>query len=338
MRFCLVSLLPPSDLDGQMIDQEANQISQWAAVMGGTHYNGVAFDWGYYGLPYEFFSEFDLVMVALRSELIDVGIKIKERSTARVVVFFDAELEHFTTFLDRELHVKFLRLLNMVDAVAVLHESHVLVIKKMTKKPVGVVGLPYPLRRVREELCPPVAKEMVIDLGSALGKIVSRNGLVNIAALTEIGLPGAADMQDPAEFVYLQMMRKYMPIPPIRFRVTGYNPFNSYNRVKLWEEYISQVNRSKLGLHLDYRQTWGRFPLDCAAVRMPCISTPGFYAQKVLFPELCVQYQDVDMAVRLAGKLLKNSGFYKRVVDYAESRLSFFTEEETKKRLLNLLS
>ncbi len=335
MQFCLISLLPPSPLDGQIFTHEVYQISQWATIMQGTHYNGVKFDQGYYGLPYEFFSEFDLVMVALRSQLIEVGLKIKKRSTTRVVVFFDAELEHFTTYLDRELQVKFVELLNVAEAVAVHHESHIPVIKRLTKKPVGIVGLPFPLRRVREELCPPVEKELVIDLGSALGKIASRNGLMNIAALSEIGLPGAADMQDPEELEYLRVMRRFMPIPPIRFRDTSY--FGSGDRVKLWEEYITEVNRSKLGLHLDYRQTWGRFSVDCAAVRMPCISTPNFYAQKILFPDLTVRYQDVEQAVNLAKKLIKDNSFYEEVVDYANSKLSFFAEEETKKRLLNLL-
>ncbi|MBF7083833.1 hypothetical protein IT084_12705 [Desulfallas sp. Bu1-1] len=337
MKFCLISLLPPSKLDGEIFTHEVNQISQWATIMGGTHYNGVSFDLGYYGLPYDFFSEFDLVMVALRSELIEVGIKIKERSTARVVVFFDAELEHFTSFLNRELQVRFVRLLNLADAVAVHHENHIPVIKRLTNKPVGVVGLPFPLRKVREELCPPVDKKTIIDLGSALGNLVSRNGLVNLAVLTEIGVPGAADMQDPVELYYLRIMRKYMPIPPIHFRMTSYNPFSSDNRVRLWEEYISQVNYSMLGIHLDFRQTWGRFPIDCAAVRMPCISTPGFYAQQILFPDLCVQYQDVEGAAGLAKRLLKSRSFYEEVMDYAESRLSFFAEAETKQRLLNLL-
>lgn len=337
MKFCLVSLLPPSDLDGQIFTHEVNQISQWATVMKGTHYNGVFFDQGYYGLPYDFFSEFDLVMVTLRSQLIEVGLKIKKQSTAQVIVFFDAELEHFTTYLNRDLQIKFVELLNIVDAVAVLHENSIPIIKGITNKPVDVVGLPFPLRRVRDELCPPVEKEQIIDLGSALGKIWSRNGLVNIAVLSEIGLPGAADLQEPEELLYLQQMRRYMPIPPIFFRKTSFRPLIADNRVELWEQYISQLNRSKMGIHLDFRQTWGRFPLDCAAVRMPCISTPGFYTQKILFPDLCVHYQDVDAAANLAKRLIKDRNFYKDVLEYAESKLSFFSEEETQKRLFNLL-
>lgn len=338
MNFCLVSLLPPSYLDGQIFTHEVNQVSQWATVMGGTHYNGVAFDQGFYGLPYEFFDQFDLVMIALRSQLIDVGIKIKRKSNTMLVVFFDAELEHYTTYLDRELQVHFVELLNLADAVAVLHEYQIPVIRAITKKPVGVVGLPFPLKKVREDLCPPVEKERIIDLGSALGKIWSRNGLVNIAVLSETGLPGAADMQDPEELKYLRIMRKYMPIPPIYFRETSYRPFASNDRVELWETYITQVNRSLLGIHLDYRLTWGRFPLDCAAVRMPCVATPHFYTQKILFPDLCVLYQDVDRAAYMVKKLLKDRVFYDHVMSYAESKLPYFAESETKERLLELLS
>lgn len=87
MKFCLVSLMPPSDSDGKVITEQVNRITQWATVMKGIHYNGWAFDAGFYNLPYEYFSEFDLVMVAVRDALIDVGIKIKRQSTARVLVF-----------------------------------------------------------------------------------------------------------------------------------------------------------------------------------------------------------------------------------------------------------
>ncbi|HBC91804.1 MAG TPA: hypothetical protein DCZ10_02580, partial [Pelotomaculum sp.] len=99
MKFCLVSLMPLSDSDGKVFTDEVNRITQWSTVMKGTHYNGVYFDKGHYGLPYEFFNEFDLVMVAVRHESIEVGLKIKRQSTARVIVFLDGEMEYFTSYI-----------------------------------------------------------------------------------------------------------------------------------------------------------------------------------------------------------------------------------------------
>jgi hypothetical protein len=330
-------MVPPSDLDGKIITDQVNQVTQWATVMKGTHYSGVAFDQGHYNLPYEFFSEFDLVLVALRHELIEVGLKIKKQSTARVIVILDGEMDYFTTLLLGELQVQYIELINLADAVAVLHEYDIPIIKTLTPKPVGLAGCPFPLKRVREELCPKVHKNQVIELGSAMGIVMNRNGLVNLAALSEIGLPGATDNQSLEEIEYVRQMRKYIPIPPIHFRNKGSDFWQ--DRVTRWEQFISRINYSIMGLHLDYRQVWGRFALDCAVVRMPCIAADNFQTQKILFPRLCLKnYLDIDHAVKLAKELLKNNSFYEEVMAYAESQLSFFDNEAAKKRLLDLLN
>lgn len=320
MKFCLVSLMPLTDSDGKVFTDEVNRITQWATVMKGTHYNGVYFEMGHYGLPYEFFSEFDLVMVAVRHELIDIGIKIKRQSTARVIVFLDAEMEYFTSYIWGELQVKLIELLNIADAVGVTHEYDIPIIKALTTRPVGLVGVPFPLKKVREELCPTAEKKQVISLGSLF-----RNGFVNLAALSEIGLPGTLDVYNLKDIEYIHMMRKYMPIPPISCRYTP-----------RWEDFMCNLNQSIMGLHLDFRQIWGRFALDCAAVRMPCIAPDNFYTQKRLFPRLCVDYQDIEGAVKLTKELLKNNSFYEDTIAYAESQLDFFCNDEAEKRLLDL--
>ncbi|MCL5290141.1 MAG: hypothetical protein M1489_03795 [Firmicutes bacterium] len=325
MKFCLISLMPISDTDGKIITDQVHRITQWATIMKGIHYNGFAFDTGFYGLPYEFFDEFDLVMVAVRDAIIEVGIKIKKQSKARVFAFMDGEMEHFTS-LPGDQQVKFVELLNIADAVGVTHEYDVPIIKAFTSRPVGMVGVPFPLQKVREEQCPPVEKKQVIHVGCGTGKSFNRNGIVNIAALSEIGLPGVVDIWIREDIEYIRLMRKYMPIPHIDF---SYTP--------RWEDYVAMLNHSFMGLHLDYRQIWGRFALDCAAVRMPCIAPENFYTQKTLFPRLCVNCLDIDGAVKLAKELVKNQSFYEEVMDYAESQLAFFDNEAAKKRLLDLL-
>ncbi|NLI14045.1 hypothetical protein [Pelotomaculum propionicicum] len=319
MKFCLVSQTPPSDLK----IKDVNRITQWAAVMEGDHYNGMSFEHGHNSFSYDFFSEYDLVMVAVRHETIEVGLKIKRQSSARVVVFLDGEIEYFTSYIMGDKQVKFIELLNTADAVGVTHEYDIPIIKAMTTRPVGMVGVPFPLKRVREELCPQVEKKQVIQLGSML-----RNGFINLAALSEIGLPGSIDMYSRKDEEYIRLMRKYMPIPQIYFNFTP-----------RWEDYITQLNYSFMGLHLDFRQIWGRFALDCAAVKIPCIAPDNFYTQKRLFPRLCVKnYQDIDGAVKLAGELLKKTSFYEEVMAYAESQLYFFDNKAAKKRLLDLFN
>ena len=329
MKFCLLSEEPYHPDHGKLYTIEQNHMNIWAAIMGGTVYNGLLFDQGGYGLDYDYFNEFDLIMLALRQETIEVGIKVKQRSKAKVVVLLGAEVEHFTTHITRDLQAKMVELLNIVDAVAVLHDESIPLFKALTSRPVGLVGLPFPLKRVRE-MCPPVQKQEEIELGSIIqaSLIHDRDGLVNLAALSEIGMPGVVNIWDPVEMEYVRSIRKYLPIQQVKFR---------YNYLG-WDHYITQANYSLLGLHLDNRYSWGRFPIECAAVRMPCVAPPSLYTQQILFPRLCVPYRDIEGAVALVKKLVSDADFYEEAVSYAQSQIELFSYEQCKMRLFNLIS
>ncbi len=327
MKFCILTCYPYNPyVDGIKCTLEINNLHIWATVMEGIHYSGTAFELGLYGVGYEFFDFFDVVMVLVRDGLIEPAIKIKQHSKAKLIVYPEPELEHFTSFVPRDAQVRLVELLNMADAVAVPTPETIPFFQALTRRPVGFVGLPFPIERVRKELCPPVEKNQEIQLGSFMGSYWSRNGLANLAALSKTGLPGAVDLQDPEEKKYIQMFSKYMPLPPIR----------CYHSVS-WDRYIIEVNKSALGLHLDFRLTWGRFPIDCAAVRIPCIAPSNLYTQKILFPRLCVSYHNIEQAAKLARELLANQAFYDEIMAYAETKLPLFGYEESKKRLLNLL-
>ena len=328
MNFCLLNTDPYHPDHGKVYTVEHNNMNIWATIMGGTLYNGTLFDQGVYGLDYDYFNEFDLVMVALRQETIEVAIKVKQRAKAKVMVFLDGEVDHFTTYTTRDLQAKMVELLNIADAVAVLHNESIPFFKALTNKPVDVVGAPFPIKRVRE-MCPPVRKREEIELGSSIKSVLThnRNALVNLGALAEIGMPGVVEIWEPVEMEFYQSIRKYLPIPQIKFRSSELG----------WDHYITQANYSLLGLHLDYRYSWGRFPINCAAVRMPCVGSPSLYTQKVLFPNLCVPYHDIEGAVALVKKLVSDANFYEENVSYAQSQIEEFNYKQCKIRLLNML-
>lgn len=328
MKFCLLNVEPYRPEHGKVCTVEQNNINIWATIMNGTVYSGPHFDRGDYGLDYDYFNEFDLVMVALRQENIDTGIKVKQRSKAKVVVFLDAEVDHFTTHITRERQAKMVELLNIADAVAVLHDESIPLFKALTSRPVGLVGLPFPLAKARR-MCPPVQKCAEIELGSIIeaGLNSSRNGSVNLAALSKTGMPGVVEIRDPVEMEYVQSISKYVTLPPVRFR----------HNASDWDRYITLASYSLLGLHLDYRYTWGKFPIECAAVRMPCVAPPSLYTQKTLFPGLCVPYYDIEGAAALVRKLASDARFYEEAVAYAESQLDFFSYEKTRERLMDLV-
>lgn len=327
MRFCLLNAENRHPGDGKKY-AEGYSVNTWASVTGGRLISGPLFDKGEYYLDYDYFDQFDLVMIALRSETIQAGLKVVERSKARVVAFIDGETDHFTSQIPRYLQSDMVRLLNLVDAVAVLHDQSIPLFRAMTGRPVGLVGLPFPLERVRE-MCPPAPKREQIELGSSVRSsfINNRNTLVNLAAMSEIGLPGVVDMLDPVEMEYIRSIKKCLPHLRIELRHSGQG----------WERYITRANYSLLGLHLDCSYTWGRFPVECAAVRMPCVAPPTLYTQKVLFPRLCVSHHDIGGVASLVKKLVSDRRFYEETVAYAQSQIELFSYEKCKKRLFDLI-
>ncbi|AGL02775.1 hypothetical protein [Desulfoscipio gibsoniae] len=329
MKFCLLIAQPNQPEDEKVYTVEQNHVNCWASFLGGRVYNLPPVGEESGDPDYDFFDQFDLVMIALRQEAIEVGIEIKQKTKAKVVAFLDAEVDHYTTYITRDIQARLVELLNIVDAVAVLHDESIPLFKALTSKPVGLVGVPFPLQKVRE-LCPPVQKRQEIELGSIIeaSALRNRDGLVNLVALSEIGMTCVVDMRNPAEMDYLWSIRTYLKLPQIKFRDN--NPD--------WEHYLTQASYSLLGLHLDYRYTWGSFPLECAAVRMPCVAPSCLYTQKHLFPELCVPYNDIPGVVALVKKLVNDVKFYEQALAYAEEQLDFFSGEKTFHRLLNLIS
>ncbi|MCL5290142.1 MAG: hypothetical protein M1489_03800 [Firmicutes bacterium] len=329
MKFCLLSMEPCDPNNDKDCIAEQNSINIWATIMGGKVHYGPLLDQGNNGLDYDYFNQFDLIMIGLRREMIELGIKVKQRSKAKVLVFLDDEVDHFTTHTHRALQARMVELLNIVDAVAVLHDESIPLFRALTSKPVGLVGLPFPIDKVRQ-MCPLVRKKEEIELGNSIKSslLQNRNSLVNLAALTEIGIPGVVDIGEPAEMEYVRSIRKYAPLLQIRFRQNNSG----------WDHYITQANYSLLGLRLDYRNNWGRFPIECAAVRMPCVASPSLYTQKILFPRLCVPHYDIRGAAALVKKLVTDAGFYEETVAYAQSQMELFSYDHCKERLFNLIS
>lgn len=329
MKFCLLSTETCHTEDKKAYAPAQNSVNTWHNILGGELYNGPLFEKGKYGLDYDYFDRFDLVMVNLRPENIEAGIKVKQRSKAKLVVFLDREVDYFTTHTPRVLQARMVELLNTADAVAVLHVESIPFFRALTHRPVGLVGLPFPLDKVRE-MCPPVQKNIIIELGSSIRSAFTDNGnaLVNLAALSAIGLPGIIDMLDPVEEEYLRSIREYVPLPKITLRKNSQG----------WDQYITRANYSLLGLHLDHGHTWGSFPLECAAVGMPCVSSPSLFTQKTLFPGLCVSHHNITGAADMVRKLVSDAGFYEEAVSYAQSQIEFFSYQQCKERLFNLIS
>lgn len=84
---------------------------------------------------------------------------------------------------------------------------------------------------------------------------------------------------------------------------------------------------------LNNRETVGRNALDCAALGVPCVSTPWSDLQPKLFAETTVRHPwAVDEAVEICRRLLTDEGFRQRVCAQAAARLEEYGPEAFRQR------
>lgn len=91
-----------------------------------------------------------------------------------------------------------------------------------------------------------------------------------------------------------------------------------------WVDWIKQLSTFKYAVHLMPTVAAGTFSLNCAYFGIPCIGNKNVDTQKICFPNISVEAEDVDSARFLAKKLKEDPEFYE-----AHSR---FAKEQYQKR------
>ena len=107
------------------------------------------------------------------------------------------------------------------------------------------------------------------------------------------------------------------------------NYYRDLSQTRFWK----QAGRNYIGIHLDSRETAGRFSIDCACLGIPLISSDKIFAHVHCFPELSVNPSDIDGAVNLAKKLYNDEQFYQKVTEYASQQVEYFNLENSKRRM-----
>jgi hypothetical protein len=87
----------------------------------------------------------------------------------------------------------------------------------------------------------------------------------------------------------------------------------------MWDEWMIQLSSFKFAVNLMPTVAAGTFSLNCGYWGIPCIGNEKVDTQQCLFPELCVDVNDIHAARHLAIQL-KNKEFYEHVSYYAKTK------------------
>lgn len=78
----------------------------------------------------------------------------------------------------------------------------------------------------------------------------------------------------------------------------------------MWNGWMEQLASFKYAVNLMPTVAAGTFSMNCAYFGIPCIGNEKVDTQRALFPDLCVDVNDVHMARHLAIQLVKDYDFY----------------------------
>lgn len=306
MKFCLVSALTSH---GKWTTP-ANEIRSWAYTMDGDVRCGFGIQ------DYTVFDAYDVTMVEMTLPMVPIAMAIKEQSRTKVVALIEGTLMPNWTSSQM---AEYMRVLNRVDLVGIINDKAYEVMRPYVTAPIHNIGIPFPIEWATQHQSAKHALP-VVELGSSPE---NRGGIYTMAAFREMNARGVCYPCHDAD-------------AQAAFELGAGSSL--YLRPRLdWQPYFVEHSANHIGIHLDDRATWGRFSLDCAAAGMPCVSTSGSHTQRILFPDLTVEYWEIEKAVSLYHRLLEDTAFRSEVVDYAREQIKQFDIAPTRARFLNLI-
>jgi len=107
----------------------------------------------------------------------------------------------------------------------------------------------------------------------------------------------------------------------------------------VWTEWIKALSTFKYAIHLMPTIAAGTFSLNCAYLGIPCIGNENMDTQRILFPKLVVNVENLVKARELAKRLNNDESFYTECVEYAKEQYhKEYTREIWTNRMNKILS
>ena len=108
----------------------------------------------------------------------------------------------------------------------------------------------------------------------------------------------------------------------------------NYLEYTLWKQWMENLSRYKLGYFLVQAIGAASFPLNCAYHGIPCIGDSRADTQRILFPDLSIDYLDLEKAKDLTKKLWIDQEFYLYCSNKAKTQ---YAKEFNRNRFYQLL-
>ena len=103
-----------------------------------------------------------------------------------------------------------------------------------------------------------------------------------------------------------------------------------------WKDWIYKLAEFKYAIHLMPTIAAGTFAMNCGFLGIPCVGYSVLDTQRNIFPELSVDVNDLQSAIKLVKRLKTDENFYKEQNIKAQENYKKFHSEEAVNKKLNL--
>lgn len=269
----------------------------------------------------ELLSRYDVILINGNIEAFDLLKSIREMTSAKLLILIEGSQSALSYYHTKE-KIEYINALNMVDGIGTLNKDYDF-FRLFSEKPIQWLGVPYDLEFVKRYQSSAMDKDHGLwGIGSNLH---SHNSIVSLYVAKQAQV-SCAKMQsfpqdkadDFCESQHLDFVELHKPYP--------------------WHKFLEVYTKCWGAIVLSNEYTWGRYPLDFAALGMPVVGSARQYTQKILFPSLCFEpYTEIDQAIAATKRLMTDMYFYNETIKYARSCLHLFDIKASQLRMEKLL-
>ncbi|MBT7901200.1 MAG: hypothetical protein HN601_09705 [Candidatus Marinimicrobia bacterium] len=270
----------------------------WMIALDAQHHNLTT-------LPlFHHIEHYDLGIVIIPKNNPNVDLTKVKRVCDKVAVMQEGPAQYFTDYsLENQIH--FYNNLVEADLLFCHNESDVSFYKGLTDKPVYVMS-----------------SLMILDSVSNLPK-VNRSGVI-------VGGNFCAWYNGFISYLQSLNFKEEIYLPSMGRKIENEEQMDGIQHLPYmtWVEWIKKLNNFKYAIHLMPTVAAGTFSLNCAYLKIPCISNEKLDTQRICFPELSVDVNDLETVNNLVVRLRDDKDFYNECSETAhDNYMKHYTEE-----------
>lgn len=323
-------------------------------------------------------SGYDLVFVPLDHRAFNKVIDIAAACDGRFATYSEGNIADYQMHSPSK-QAQFLQIIQQAQINFLYWEKYVPFYRSLTNQPVAYLPYPYFQQEAETFTVPQPKRQRHVTLPSGLaghtrnglGSLSVARQLLNLGLVEQINcwlsaMTFTEDAQAIQYFMYGTPLpktqvhlpwRKWLQKSGIDYRFllkaktlrqsnleTAVTAPIQKDKLALfrrqsWQSYLPELAKTMLLIDMNTRETVGRNALDCAAVKVPCISTNRSDIQARLFPDITIDDSwDVDTAVHLCQQLLNDQDFYQSVIQHAYEELTQFNPDAFRQRWQTILN